>query len=762
VLLIKRSLLILFASVFILSEPSILDEQAFIYNVTPVSQSYLASSRFTQPDDDLEITSNPYIHDVVLTKVSDNDALELHVDETNLAIYVYQKARDYWWSSTVFRDYAQTDDDDQPRYPELFQEGDRGLNSTLWRNRVHSPVWIGYFGGSSNSPQYREESLFDSTLSTYTFTTNNQGFSSQLYFAISDISMTLEVTLTDTGLIYNIDAESIIEHDDTLKLADIAIYPFFGAAKKDVIPGYIMVPDGIGTLFRFEDHEDFNAVYEKSFYGTDYAVRQPSSTVNAPIIDVQPLTANAYGMVHGVNQQGFLTIVDGAPEYARLVVYPAGVTTDFYFAYTSYTLRSSFRQPLNQSQTNTILRVQEELNPVNIHQITILLDNDDANYVGMANHYQSYLQTRGDITTDTVVTPALHLDILMSESERAFIGRDTFVMTHVSDVITFVEALQTQGAQNIVLTLRGTSSNGYSGTSLQEFPVASNLGSNAQFESLFNIQGLTVLLYVEPTHIYTLSSQSRRYDTSVGRHLLTYRFTDRYGTYDMIHPESMLTTLESLNADALAFGFDGLALDTIGHTLYSSFGNQIYTRASMKDAVRDVVSSSGTFMPYDYSFTSTYLFNVIADHSMYQSMKDTVPFLTYALAGYKDVFGRYHNFFGNTTNELLRMIDFRMMPSFIVTKESAYQLLQSPSSRWYTTSMSIWEDEIIRQYTLVSDALSQVASAQVIRRIIPMVGLSLVTYSNDITLGINYLDNAVTYMGITYEPMQVKVIGGPS
>jgi hypothetical protein len=60
-------------------------------------------------------------------------------------------------------------------------------------------------------------------------------------------------------------------------------------------------------------------------------------------------------LIHGVNQQGYLTIIEEGQAYATLTVYPADVITDFFFAYTTFIYRSSYRQPLNQSQTNTFM-----------------------------------------------------------------------------------------------------------------------------------------------------------------------------------------------------------------------------------------------------------------------------------------------------------------------------------------------------------------------------------------------------------------------
>jgi hypothetical protein len=106
------------------------------------------------------------------------------------------------------------------------------------------------------------------------------------------------------------------------------------------------------------------------------------------------------------------------------------------------------------------------------------------------------------------------------------------------------------------------------------------------------------------------------------------------------------------------------------------------------------------------------------------------------------------------------MIDFHLFPSFIVTEESAYALLNSPSIAWFTTDIDIWHDEILRQYGVLLDAMSLVVNAQVIDREIPVVGVSIVTYSNGVTLGINYLSTTFDYEGMALAPMQVTVIGG--
>jgi len=708
-------------------------------------ESYFQTNRFTQPEDPAALTQNAWLDSVDTIEVARNEALILSVDPTLLSLYVTQRSTGYVWSSTLFKDYAARDADNEPLYPELTSEGDRGLRSTLWRNRVDSPIWLRYYTAGA-SPQLRDETLFDASASTFTFTLVDEGFSSRLFFAQAQVALTLEVTLTERGLNVVIPPESIEERGDQ-RLGQLAVYPFFGAAKQEEIPGYFMVPDGSGALIRWNP-QTFHTIFEKPYYGQDLSVALPSPLTDG-LKRSKALTAPVFGMVHGVDQQGFLTVMHSAETYASLVLYPGTVTTDFNFAYINYTFRTSYRQPLNQSQTNTILRVQSDRNPVSIHQEWIFLADQEANYVGMARAYRAVLAETLASPLPSLPSQSLHLDILMSENEPAFIGRNTFVMTHVNDIKAWVEALQAQGFDHLVLSLRGTSRNGFSGQSLQEFPVGSHLGTQAEFEALFALPNVSVYLYVEPTKIYPFTAASRRYAVSVGRHLLTYRQQDAFGVFDRIHPVDMKERVQDLAEEATAFGFAGLMLDTLGHTVYASFGDRPFSRLAMQDSVSALVAGHAVMAPFAHAFEASALMDMPLDHSLNQSFSDGVPFLTYALQGLRPQYAGFLNYSANFTLERLRMLDYHVFPSYFVTEESAYALLRSPSRSFYTSAFDNWSEVMIESEQDFRAIQAAIHDLQIARREVLDTGVVLITYDTGTQVLINY--RSVPYQDTTWD-----------
>lgn len=724
------------------------NEAILVIGNYPVSQTLLSSNAYTQPETDLRNAINPLVSTEGSVLVDENEHLSLYINPEDLSIDIFQKDTEYVWSSTIHLDYAKKDENDEPLFPDQTTEGDRGLNSLIWRNKVASPVWISYFGGSENNPQLREESFFESSNSRFDLDILSNGISVQLFFGISQIELTYEVTLTERGFDVSLRQDSIKENSNAL-LSNVSIYPFFGAAKKELIPGYIMVPDGVGALFRFDQFEDFTSPYQKPFYGRDFAI---STFVDETSItgDDLNLTANTYGLIHGINQQGYLNILKEGQAYATLTVYPADVITDFFFAYTTFTYRSSYRQPLNQSQTNSVLRVQEETNPFDIHMDYQLLSNEQANYVGMAQTYQEYLIQRENLELNLDAHQPLHLDILMQDNERAFIGRNTFLMTTAKDILNMIESFDDD---MLYLTLRGTSDHGYSGASLDIFPLSSDLGSKEDWESIFTKQNVSIYLYLEPLKLYTNGRFHSQLEIARGRHLLSYRFSDDYGSYDYVNPYNYEAYLESKIEAIKAFGFDGVAFENLGNTIYGSFGDSPFTRGEMLDLTKPLVSHQTVYQGYDFAFGSDALFQMPLTHSQHAKMTDTVPFITYALAGYQDVFGPYHNYFGNTSNMLLKMIDFHVSPSFQITQESPYRLLNSPNQTWFSTRFSIWENEIHRQKNVIYDVLSDVQGETIINRLIPEIGISIVTYSSGNKIIINYTNEDYTYEDVTVEKM---------
>lgn len=102
---------------------------------------------------------------------------------------------------------------------------------------------------------------------------------------------------------------------------------------------------------------------------------------------------------------------------------------------------------------------------------------------------------------------------------------------------------------------------------------------------------------------------------------------------------------------------------------------------------------------------------------------------------------------------LLKMIDFHVSPSFQITQESPYRLLNSPNQTWFSTRFSIWENEIHRQKNVIYDVLRDVQGETIINRLIPEIGISIVTYSSGNKIIINYTNEDYTYEDVTVEKM---------
>ena len=685
-------------------------------NVAP-QYSSLISNRYTQKEEDLRIAQNDYIDLIDYQKLGVINNLELYVKQDDLSFRVVNLDTGYLGGSNFNFDYL---DETSP----LHDEGDLGANEG-WKKIFNSPASVSYY----HKTNIREEYLYSNHLSRKTFinttTTNKVGFKVKTSFFLSKVKFEYEVYLDQEGLHFEVPFDSI-EEGDTFKLASIKLYPFFGAAKRNRIPGYVFVPDGMGALIRFDDAYD-KGIYTKRFYGPDYGIYLKSSE--------EYLTLNTYGVVHGVNQNGFISVIESGASHAILSHYPSQLTTDFNHTYVSYEYRKDYIQYLNKSKTSSVILVQENKNKYDIKQSFYFLSGDNANYVGMANKYKDKLIKEGVLEKTNHGDIPIHFDVLMSESKKAFIGRKVLKMTTTSELEEIISRLNSNNILNITLTLRGWQKGGYSLTGPRYSSVEARIGGKRGLTK-FNENHDNV--YLESDYFKVSSRGTNYHKGDVGQSIGQELLEENEGRSYFLRPDVSIKNYRK-NLEKNSVYSDGIHLSSTNY-LYSEFVSK-RNREEQIETIKEFIkvanktSVSGSF---DYLFGASRITDITLYSSQQKRFSDTVPFLAIVLSGYKDVFGRNSNFFANTTNELLRLIDYHIYPSFYITNESSYYLLNTESEHIYTSRYLDWEEEIKRQYDFVNDALKHVVNEKIIKRVIIDAGFVKVSYSNGVIIYINY------------------------
>lgn len=699
----------------------------------------------------LSVCQPPVAADVFLQNIpasyermAENDQFVLYVDVTTLAFKLLNKHSGYVWHSGI---------DDM-------LEGDR-LN-TSWQAFARSGISIEYLDARAAN---RRVSIANAE-HTLDVTPIEQGITAQVTFTEYDITVGLTLQLEADGVRVEVPFASIREGSADFRLGRLYVYPFLGAVRGSSRPGYMLVPDGTGSLIRFADQTRADNMFYERYYGDDlgiigilpYDVR-----INAPT----PISFPVFGIAHEDVQNAFLSIVEQGAAYGEVHVHPAGIITNFNFIYNAFVYNEPYFQATNRSGAGVTV-VQQQSNAFDVVLHYRFLDGDAADYVGMARSYQQYLLAHDRLHRISSPNPniGVRLEFLGGDKERILFFNRFIPMTTIDQMRQILAGLQLPNAEVIYY---GWQPYGASTMPPTHLALEGALGSvsdlNALAEEIAAAGGHFSLYFDPQAALWNEAGYSQRNDVAMAITSDNVRGFNRYPTYYFALP-ALQQRYESLSTDAAAQLNGGFALDSIGSLLYSDFRETPpFSREAAINAYQTLLAASpqpvGFYRPNDYLFglARAYYDMPLGDNG-YIYTSQTVPFLPVVLAGYVPYYGTALNFSSDEQEDLLRHVEYGIYPSYFLTHEATANMLNTPSYWIYTSSYAQWGEEIQATYQWMNALLAPVRGQEIIAHEQLETGVFATTYANHHQIIVNYNDRPFTSGAISVAAKDAVLVEG--
>ena len=685
--------------------------------------------------------------------IAENDHYALYMNEEYLSIIVQDKATGAYMESAV--------------------SYDDNKNNATWSAAMRSALVLTVIYGITDTQQ--ADLINDEVTKDITYTDN--GFSAKVYWSKYKFGMTLEVELTEDGVIASVPDESIVEDGEDYFIGTISVYPYLGHSYLDQKEGYMFIPDGNGALIYLENKEGrFRSGFTGMIYGDDPGFARPSTSnllwddFNI-INDANKVFAPVYGMAHTGEGIAYLAVVEKGAERASIIANPNGANVDYNRIYARFTQRLVYTQ-YNSNNSSSAFQTPEGARSHSDLQVHwIFLREENANYCGMANAYRDYLMERGDLTAAADNSYNTRVDFLGTERESWVVGTSAVVMTTVDDIREIYEDLKTQGVTDILTVYKGWQKGGLYNLPISSYKADSKIGGTGDLTSLVKdsaAEGIEIYLYNDALRLNPSESGSvfnvvkqvnkRRFSES------TYK--EVYEEFLYMIPSRTKTLLNQFVKSYTKKGVDQLALAGITDTLYSHYYDNVfysrYDTAEEYDSILSEVSGKAKLVmeqPFAYlwKYADAFLdMPLYTSNYMYED--ESVPFLSIVLKGVMPMYSEYVNFEANKKEFFLKMVETGTFPSFYITKESSSDLVNTNSSDIYSSQYEVYRDTMITYAQELSSINEKVEGAYITGHEIRDNGVTVVTYGNGVKIYLNYGNDQAQADGYTIEGMSIKVV----
>lgn len=596
---------------------------------------------------------------------------------------------------------------------------------------------------------------------------NGQFGISSLLSKKATFEVVVEYLLEDGSLRVNIPTEQLVYSED-FPLYQIKLLEDFMTATNEA-EGYILLPDGSGSLIQFNQQISSRDTISIPIYGADGALKSANSGISA-----QTACLPVFGMKE--NNDGILAVIESGESCASIEAYRAGRNNDNYAVYPIFNVVNMDFIYLSGGDTlSTVPAFQNKLFDGDYSVRYLFLDEEKADYIGMADTYRNILLKSGKLQklVETENVPIAIETIGGVIGYKSFLGVSYTGLTPATtysqniDILTF---LSENGVKNIDLKISGWFNNGYRHDYPSKIKLDGVLGGKKELQKLVkycseNKIGLypdvdLLTAYSSSNGFWPVFDAARYLDATEAKvselSLATKQEREEDGLKDpfryIISPGKLSGLVDGFLKKYQKFSFDGISLRTMGSELYSDYDREeTYSRPTAQTIVTDQLSKIAAQVPniminkgnsYAIEYANK-IVDVPVDHSSFMLTDCSVPFYQAVFHGYVEMFGPAMNFSDNITQSVLRSIEYGV--------GLQYQLIYQPSSFLKNTEYDLLYcsnyldlmPEISQNYQLVNEALQKVSTAEITDHRQLADNVFVTVYNNNIKVYVNYNSQAV-------------------
>ena len=692
-----------------------------------------------------------------------------------------------------------------------FEEADRAcsveaeVGSNVTNEKNNSLLLINYYSGSNYSIYSANSSSSSSIRKLYKL--NDDHFRLDVDFGVKiGIEISIHIYLSEKGIEFEVRNEEITGTNRN-NLSDLAIAPYMGAVggvyrtheydvdsnswilnqsniKRPQGDGYLFIPDGVGAIIKFNEFDVSYKTYEELVYGKNVAETYSHHYNGENYVPFKKASMPVYGIAHLDDEAAMFAYATSGDTYMSICAYMynnKSTNIPYNTVFGKFSYNPKFLQVYNQ-QGWTYDSIMDKIHDfdINLH-IDFLAgngstDNKPATYVGMAKDYQEYLEDNYlikplDEEIDDDIS--IRIDFLMSDSSTNIVGYTNNVATTASNVKKILGLIDSKGVKNVNGGLLGWNSGGLTLGRPDKVKFINKIGSKGQFESLIEYaDNLGFDISFSQDYYKINDVQIGKYKNAV-KHINDWYSFER-DTMNLGNPivkqyyfarpaksiEWMNTQFNKLNK----LGISSITVDGISNHLTSDYTDDEDRDVSL-ERVKEGFEKLSLETKINANNPNYYLWKYVDRYlqlSVYSSQylyeESSVPFIPLILRGHMELYSEYVNFSFYDQQSILKMIEYNIYPSFVLTYEPAYVLAETTmGSSYFTTEYNLYLDLVEEVYTKVNTGLKETLKETWISHS-SFDQIVVNEYSNNIKVVLNYSTSDSDYNGFTVKALDYIVI----
>lgn len=536
--------------------------------------------------------------------------------------------------------------------------------------------------------------------------------------------------LTDKGFEVQVPFEDI-SYRLKYPITQISLLPYFGAGGKDD-NGYILIPEGGGSIINFNNGKTKQNGYYADCYGWDYAMERKA------VITETRASFPLFGIAY--DDSSFISIIKQGAEYAGITAEIAGKLGSYNYARADYKMLHSEAYEVSARSQDAQFVYERQLPPgESITQSFVFVDS--GSYVDMAKVYRNELFAGAKRVANKTVPVAIEVVGAIEKKQQVAGMPKTkpYKLTSYSEAANMINDIEAMGIENVSYKLSGFINGGIRQKLMKKVKFIKQLGGKSDFNKMVKaVDGTSAKLYLD-------GSVQTAYRSNITDGFFSYRDAARfvsnelcelyeysdiwYGkdknldSYYLLKEKIRNAGADQLSNTASKIGLSGISYRDNGKVLSSDFNERsVTTRATSKaNQVAKIEEAKAKGLGVminggnDYAVDKVdFVTNMALHGNSYAIIDKIVPFYQIAMHGYVNYAGSAVNICYEKDEMILESAETGagLYFSFMNADEKALQ--ESNYTEYYSSNFTDWKEQLADVYEKYNKQVGLVSNSLIV------------------------------------------------